>query len=399
VVSRLDLLYVGTLPPHPGGSAISMSEILRGLAGRGHRVRAVGAFTDEDLLGSDLFADRNPELEIHRFVMPFLDTAPDVPKPGYDELEQRQIVEIANRLIGERRPDLAVAGRESFVRYVPEIADAYGIPVVAWARGSTTHAMANGTYPRELTEAVIAQFRRTELVVTPARHLADSLGRLGVPGVKVMRNPVDLERFGPAGRDETLARVLRVAPDSIVVAHFSNMTPDKRPLDIVAAAAIARPLDRRLRFLIVGNGPLREEMEDACSRAGLESSFRFVDWVDYEEIPSYLGVADIVVQPSRAEGQARIYLETQATGRALIASDIPAAREVVLDGENGLLYPVGEVQELAARVLHAAASPELRVALGKAARGRAQAHALPDVVEEHEQQLIELAAVTPRGVT
>jgi glycosyltransferase involved in cell wall biosynthesis/GNAT superfamily N-acetyltransferase len=393
----LDLLYVGTLPPHHGGSAIAMAQILKGLAERGHRVRAVGPTTEEELQRGDRFAERNPELNVERFVMPYLDRSPDVPNSAeYHERKRMQIAEVMTRLIGERRPDLAIAGRESFLWHVPDVAFAHGVPVVAFAHGSLTHGLVNGTYPRELGDELVARFCRVQLAVSPARHMAENLSRLGVPGVRVIPNPVDLTRFRPATRDPALARELAIAEDDVVVAHLSNMTAVKRPLDVVAAAVRALAREPRLLFLIVGDGPLRADAEEACRRAGISARFRFVDWVDHDEVPAYLGVADIVVQPSQDEGQALIYLETQASGRTLIASDIPAVREVAVDGETALFFPVGDVDALAAMIVRAAAQPELRNALGRAAQVYVQAHAIDDVVSAHEELLGSVAAVVAR---
>jgi hypothetical protein len=75
--------------------------------------------------------------------------------------------------------------------------------------------------------------------------------------------------------------------------------------------------------------------------------------MDYAEVPRYLNLADLVVTPSETEGLSRVYLETQACGRVLIASDIPAAREVVEPGHTGLLFPRGDPAALAAAILRA----------------------------------------------
>jgi glycosyltransferase involved in cell wall biosynthesis len=389
----LDLLYVGTLPPHQGGSAISMAQILQGLVERGHRVRSVAPITEQALNDGDWFAERHPDLGIRRMVMPFHDHSPDVPKAAdYRELERAQIEAIGNRLIVERRPDLAIAGRESFVWYVPDVAVPHDIPIVAFAHGSTTHGMVDGTYTKALTEGLIERFRQADLVVTPAQHMAKSLGRLGLAGVKVVRNPVDLNLFQPSGRNQDLARVLRIGADDIVVAHFSNMIPVKQTLDIVTAAALALVKEPRLLFLIVGDGPLRAKAEEACAQARIAQRFRFVTWVDHADVPRYLSLADIVVQPSAAEGQALIYLEAQATGRTLVASDIPAAREVIVDGRTGLLFSSGNTDEFARTIIRAAVDPVLRAAIAGAAGARVLSHALGQVVDEHERLLASVAA-------
>src|SRR5262249_40690772 len=157
----------------------------------------------------------------------------------------------------------------------------------------------------------------------------------------------------------SLLRDLDVPTDAIVVAHASNLKPIKRPLDLVHSAIEATRGDRRLTYLIVGDGPLRRAMEGACRHAGVPHRLRFVGWIAYAKMPGYLNLADLVVMPSEYEGLARAYVEAQACGRALVASEIAAAREVVVDSETGVLFPVGDVAKLTETTLRLAAAPDL----------------------------------------
>jgi glycosyltransferase involved in cell wall biosynthesis len=102
-------------------------------------------------------------------------------------------------------------------------------------------------------------------------------------------------------------------------------------------------------------------------------------------VPSYLNLADMVVIPSESEGLARVYVETQSCGRVLVASDIPAAREVIVDGETGLLFRLGDVADATAKTLPLAAAPELRAAIGQKARARVGGHALDGAVQAYER--------------
>jgi glycosyltransferase involved in cell wall biosynthesis len=77
-------------------------------------------------------------------------------------------------------------------------------------------------------------------------------------------------------------------------------------------------------------------------------------------------------------------VETQACGRALLASNIPAAREVIADGETGLLFHPGDVADLTAKTLRLAAAPDLRAAMGRTARARVGRHGLDRAVEAYE---------------
>jgi glycosyltransferase involved in cell wall biosynthesis len=128
-----------------------------------------------------------------------------------------------------------------------------------------------------------------------------------------------------------------------------------------------------------------------------------VDWVGHEAVPAYLNLADLVLMPSAAEAQALAYLEAQACARTLLASDIPAAREVVSDGKNGILFPSGDAGRLAEETLRAARDDRLRAAIGRASRESVRAHAVPRAVDAYERIIRGLAASpaspgpSPRG--
>jgi glycosyltransferase involved in cell wall biosynthesis len=161
--------------------------------------------------------------------------------------------------------------------------------------------------------------------------------------------------------------------------HVSNLKPMKRALEIVDSAANAVSVNPKLVYVIVGDGSERQAMEDAARRNGIADHFRFVGWVPYGDVAAYLNLADMVLMPSDSEAQARVYLETQACARALIASDIPAARHVIEDGKTGLLFRKGNIADLTATTLRAAADAPLRARIGAKARERVMAHALDHI--------------------
>ena len=394
-VAPLDVLYVGMLPPHPGGSAISWAQILAGLARQGHRVRALAPITLPELRAGDGFAIARPELEVHRYVVPHHYTGPNVPASReYRAGEAEQIEARGGLLVRQRRPDVVISGRETFALHVPALAREHRLPCLQGIRGNTAIALVDGSYPRELAVEMLARLRESDVLVAVAQHLADGLARLGVPGIRVIRNAVDLEMFAPRPAPEALRRELGIDRDAIAVLHASNLKAAKRPLDLVYAAELALRREPRLVFVVVGEGALRAEMEATAQARGIRSRFRFAGWIEYARMPEMLALADLVVSTSRSEGMSRIYLEAQACGRALVASDIPAARELVRDGETGLLFPMGDVEALADRIVGAAAMPELCRRLGAAARARLTGHTFERTVAEYARVLHECSRAT-----
>lgn len=380
-VRPLDVLYVGMLPPHPGGSGISWSQVLRGLTQSGHTLRTLAPITRAALDAGDDFALAHPELDVTRFLVPHFYTGPNVPATAeYRALERVQIEERMTAAIARRRPDVVISGRETFGLHVPELARRHALPCLQGIRGNTAIAMANGSYPSDLAGELLAEFRKATVLVSVAKHMSEGLERLGLGGVRVIQNSVDLTQFSGRDPDPALRRELGIAENDVVAVHASNLKAAKRPLDLVASAVGALRSDPRLLYIVVGDGAHRGDMETAARESGVAGRFRFVGWVEYARMPAFLGIADLVVSTSQTEGLSRVYLETQASGRPLLASDIPAAREVVVDGETGCLYRVGDVDDLTTQTLCLARSRTLRERIGRNARERVRAHSLPEVV-------------------
>jgi glycosyltransferase involved in cell wall biosynthesis len=381
---HLNILYSGTLPPHHGGSAISSSLLLEGFARLGHTVRAVAPLTPETQASGDRYAASHPEIQVSRFLVPRFDITPLLPADKNYRRQERQGARAGlERFIAEARPDVLFVGRESFAPYAVEVAQAHGLPCLLRVAGSSTTAILNRAYPDDLIEEYLSAFRKADRIVSPAHHMAEGLRHLGLDRVEVVLNAVSLRRFAPRPKDEALLRQLDIPPGSVVVMHVAALKDVKRPMDLVKAAPRLLAQHPLLAFVIVGDGPLRAELAGAAQALGVAAHFRFTGWRDYDEIPDLLNLADLVVMPSESEGLARVYLETMASGRTLVASDIPAAREVVQDGRCGLLFKKGDIGDLTATVLRATASADLRASLGRAAREQSQHYSLDRAVADY----------------
>jgi glycosyltransferase involved in cell wall biosynthesis len=389
---RLSILFVGPLPPHQGGAAMFSAAVFCELARRGHEVDAISPITTAALENGDGFVAAHPELRVTRFELPFLANGPDVPpSQEYRDHERGLLRELVERAVDARRPDVLVAGREAIVPQLEDLECLRGLSRMLVIHGTTMFGIERGTYPRELAEPLLAAMRGFDLIVTSGRHAAVAMGELGVPGVRVIPNPVDLELFHPAKPDAAMLSELSIPDGATVVMHASKLTEQKRPVDLLGAAERALGECDRLVFVVAGDGRLREDVERECEARGLTGHFRFPGWIPHERMPALLSVAGMVAMPSAYECQALVYLETMACARPLIASDIPASREVVEDGINGLLHPEGDEAALAQRIVACAVDDALCERLIKAGLKTATEHRLPVIADAYEQALTELA--------
>lgn len=387
----LRILYAGTLPPHQGGSALLAGQLLIELARRGHEIVAVSPIAESGAAAGDPMTSRG--IDIRRVAMAFTDNSPDRPPPeDYERREGSLTRELVDEALAEQEFDLLLVGRESFVPYV---ADLRSLPRVLIVAGTTIAGIENGRYPRERAEPVLAAIREFDLVLTSAEPVVRTMAELGVPGVRVIRNPVDMTVFHPGPPSPVLCAGLAVTDRDIVVAHASNMKAQKRPLDVVEAAELALARDDRLLFVIAGDGALRGEMEAECARRGLSERFRFIGWIEHVAVADLFRSAQMLVMPSWFEAQALVYLEAQACGCPLVVSDIPAARVVVEDGATGLIFALGDAAAMADQIVTLAAEPDLRRRLAASALDQVSGHALPVVAAEYEAQFAGLLAQRP----
>lgn len=353
--------------------SIASIQLLSGLRTRGHGIRALVPITVAEQ-ASDSFAKAHPELRVSRFLLPYVEPNPRNPaSPDHLTVQTERLLQSAAMLIEEERPDLILVGTEQVIHQVPDLASSYGLPCIAIAHGVIDPAI-GGTYRQDLVDRMVAAFREAALTIVVAHFHADGLKRLGVERVATVPNGVDLDQFRPGEPDEALRRALSIDPDDVVAMHISTLREVKRPLDLVRSAALALKREERLCYVVIGDGPHRVEMEEICREAGIADRFRFAGIVAHADMPAYLKLADLVLQPSETECQSMVFLEAQAAGRVLLVSDIPGSRELIRDGETGFVFEKGNVEALAEKTVTLAARAELRQAVGRRARDQAEAH-------------------------
>jgi len=122
----------------------------------------------------------------------------------------------------------------------------------------------------------------------------------------------------------------------------------------------------RIHLTMIGEGSERAEIEQQIAAAGLQSRIRLLGAQPSEVVFEHLHRAAALVLPSFHETQGIVLLEANACGKPVVASDIPGIREVVTNGENGLLTPVGDPKKLAACIAEMFENPVAAARMGEA---------------------------------
>ncbi len=177
-----------------------------------------------------------------------------------------------------------------------------------------------------------------------------------------------LEAFLNATNDLRLRNQFGLAPEDIVVGKIGRLVPLKGHDDLFAIATQLIQKSPRLKFLLVGDGPLRERFEREAESLGLKRYFVFAGLVPPEDMARLIGIMDVVVHLSSREGLPRALPQSLAAGRPIIAYDSDGAREVCMDGQTGFLIKRADLVTLQRRIVQLADNPALRESLGNAGR-------------------------------
>jgi glycosyltransferase involved in cell wall biosynthesis len=177
----------------------------------------------------------------------------------------------------------------------------------------------------------------------------------------------DVRAFADATNDLSFRARLGLAPDDFVIGQISRFVPRKGHADLFAAFQAIRTQVPQARLLLVGDGPLRPQMEAEAKRLGRADKIVFTGLVPPSEVPRYVGIMDCLAHLSSfPEGLPRALPQALANGKPVVAYDFDGADEVCRNHETGFLIRSGDTATAAARLAQLAQDDALRERLGRA---------------------------------
>jgi glycosyltransferase involved in cell wall biosynthesis len=223
------------------------------------------------------------------------------------------------------------------------------------------------------------------VIIVVSEALRQELLERGVPENKLLVNPnaVDPARFKPNSGGAQLRSALGIGNAEVLVS-FAGSFSYWHGVEILekAIAVILKDTqteDIRIRFLLVGKGPLAAEMQLRLKNEVSSGSVIFTGLVPQDEVIRYLDASDILVSPHVPLPDGRPFFgsptklfEYMAMAKAIIASNLDQLASVIKDNETGMLVPPGDAPALAKAVCLLARTPALRERLGQNARAAAQ---------------------------
>ncbi|HEX3986537.1 MAG TPA: N-acetyl-alpha-D-glucosaminyl L-malate synthase BshA [Acidobacteriaceae bacterium] len=188
--------------------------------------------------------------------------------------------------------------------------------------------------------------------------------------IEVIPNFVNCDVYLPvSGEERDAGRARYAGPGEKILMHLSNFRPVKRTADVVRVfSRVAHEIPSRL--LMIGDGPDRSAAEWIAHREGIQDRVHFLG--KQSNVSEILPLADLLLMPSEQESFGLVALEAMACRVPTIATRVGGVPELIEDGVNGRLFPVGDVEAMAGAAVDLLSDPDRYNAMADAARRTAQ---------------------------
>jgi glycosyltransferase involved in cell wall biosynthesis len=376
------LVGCDTYFPDYNGAARFARQLATSLAQKNHEVAIIAPSTS-----NRYFIDHVDGLKVYRI--------PSIPLPVYNRF--RIVVPVLTdqkikKIVAEFKPDIIhVQGHFTVCSAIVYAAKKKNIPMVG-----TNHLMPENIvhyfhFPDPLEKQlakiiwghVKKVFSQLEVVTTPTTTASQLLYNVGFKKtVHAVSNGIDIHRFNPHNKD--LKERYHLPFDRPIFLTVSRLDPEKR-IDLVIKAFAKSLAKGPAHLLIAGKGQEQPNLEKLTRKLGISEQVTFTGFLSDEELPMIYASADVFVIAGVAELQSIVTMEAMATGLPIIAANAVALPELIKPGQNGYLFKIDDLNELASYIQELSLDPDLRQKLGSNSRDLIYRHNLDGVINQFEE--------------
>ena len=224
-----------------------------------------------------------------------------------------------------------------------QLAREVNLPVAIKVHGSDLLTIDNQPARRART---IEALQRADAVIAVSRNLADRAMAMGADHAHVVHNGVDTDVFRTGACDEAQRKLGIGSPDPLIL-FVGNLVPVKGIDVLIDALALLAKTGQRFQCAIVGDGPLKSDLQGRIDLLDLTQKVRLVGPRPLDELPLWYQSSRLVVLPSRSEGIPNVLLEANACGRPFVACRVGGIPEIA---PNDSLVPPENPSALAERI-------------------------------------------------
>jgi glycosyltransferase involved in cell wall biosynthesis len=278
------------------------------------------------------------------------------------------------RVLRELRPEIAHTHSSKAGILGRAAAASLRIPVVHTIHGAAFHYGQNRIAYASYRNAERWAARRTDHFISVADAMTDEYVRAGIAPrdhFTTIYSGFEVEPFlSPPRPPADVRREWGFGNEHVVVGKIGRLFHLKGQEFLIAAASGIVRQNPKVRFVLVGDGVLRETFDRQIAEAGLTQHFHFTGLVPPERIPELIHGMDIVAHASQWEGLARVLPQALIAGKPVVSFDVGGAREVVVPGETGFLVELNDSEGLAQSIVQLASDPKRRHRMGAEGRTR-----------------------------
>ena len=279
----------------------------------------------------------------------------------------------ARKIIG--RHDTEVLHTHNAVAHYQAVLASFGLGVRRIV--NTRHGMGMGQRAGRREWLYRRSLARTDTVVTvceAARREAVARGIVPDTKTRVVPNGIAVDLFEPASVEmhRRLRDELRLPNFSTLIGNVGRLNWAKDQIGLIRAFSLIHTRHPEASLVLIGDGELRERLEQAAREEGLAQRVHFLG--DRNDVHGLLRGLDLFVLSSLSEGYSMALLEACATALPIVATDVGGNREIVHDGHTGRLVPASDPRALADAMLAFLQAPQQASACGRAARAWVEQH-------------------------
>lgn len=250
---------------------------------------------------------------------------------------------------------------------------------------------------RRIADAVLSAERhllgRFDMISSIAPKMLEAIERKGIHPKRLMLLPnwVDLERVFPLASSVQSRRDFGLPEDRPIVLYSGSMGLKQGLTNVIAAARKLADLSRSPLFVLAGDGPARDQLQEAAAEL---ANVRFLPLQPEDRFNEFLNLADVHLLPQRRDA-ADLVMPSKlgamlASGRPVIATVAPETQIAAMLATSGIIVPPDDAEQLAGELQRLLAEPDRRLAMGQAARQAAFQFDRETVLGRIEDRLVRL---------
>jgi glycosyltransferase involved in cell wall biosynthesis len=287
-------------------------------------------------------------------------------------LDLPKLVLSLRRVIKQIKPDLIHAGPIQSCAFIAVLTGFRPILTMSWGY-DLMQDVHKSRWMERVTHFVL---RKSTFFTSDSRVTRDKAVTYGMHPDRTIVFPwgVDLQRFAPKNWSSPGGG--RLIPDNSFTIFCNRSWEPLYGVDVLARAFVRAAQSRPgLSLLLLGGGSQGARIRQILMSGGVLDRVTFGGQVSQTELPRWYHRADVYVSPSHVDGSSVSLMEALACGLPCLVSDIPGNKEWVTEGENGWLFPDGDADTLAAKIMQAMDRRSMLPKIGRAARAMAEERA------------------------